>query len=176
MVPRGHRWRLASLLVVALAAPLTAAETDSNALFDLRVGHEGTEPTSIGAMLKGSPALITFWATYCAPCRAEVPVIARAARLWAGRGVRVMGIAVDVRDPLQLKRATGAWGITYETLWLPPEEAPAASRLLPAGVPTTFLVGRRGVHRLDRVLSTEDLERTIPEQLDLRELPPAGGG
>lgn len=173
---RRHRWSLLSILILALGIPASAAETDTKALFDLRVRHEAATPTPLGTLLKGGPALVTFWATYCPPCRAEVPVLARASQLWAGRGVRVIGIAVDAKDPFQLKRAVSAWGITYETFWLPPEERPAATRLLPAGLPTTFVVGRRGVQRLDRVLSAEDLERTIPQQLDLGELPRARGG
>jgi cytochrome c biogenesis protein CcmG/thiol:disulfide interchange protein DsbE len=164
------------ILGILLGAAAAGTEPDTKALLELRVRQGGATAAPLGDALKGSPAVITFWATYCPPCRAEVPVLARAERLWAGRGVRVVGIAVDVEDPFELKRVAAAWGITYETYWLPPEEKAAATRLLPAGLPTTFVVGRRGIRRLDRVLSEEDLERTVPEQLGLGELPSARGG
>jgi cytochrome c biogenesis protein CcmG/thiol:disulfide interchange protein DsbE len=173
------RFRATRLTVVALAvaASAVAAAPDTKALFDLRVRREGAVATPLGSVLRASPAVVTFWATYCPPCRAEVPVLARAAQRWKAQGVRVVGIAIDVMDPFELKRVATAWGITYESYWLPPDEKPAATRLLGAGVPTTFIVGRGGdVHRLDRVLSDDDLERTLPEHLGLRELPGARGG
>jgi thiol-disulfide isomerase/thioredoxin len=42
--------------------------------------------------------VINFWATWCAPCRSEIPLLQSLDSEWAGRGVRVVGIAVDYRD------------------------------------------------------------------------------
>jgi thiol-disulfide isomerase/thioredoxin len=55
------------------------------------------KPTSISSF--GDKSLvINFWATWCAPCRSEMPLLQSLHTEWAGRGVSVVGIAVDQRD------------------------------------------------------------------------------
>lgn len=53
--------------------------------------------TPIGTW-SGKSLVINFWATWCAPCRQEIPLLEGLATEWAGRGVQVVGIAVDHRD------------------------------------------------------------------------------
>jgi thiol-disulfide isomerase/thioredoxin len=53
--------------------------------------------TSIAAFA-GKSLVINFWATWCAPCRREIPLLESLNSEWAGRGVAVVGIAVDYRD------------------------------------------------------------------------------
>jgi thiol-disulfide isomerase/thioredoxin len=54
----------------------------------------GGVPTPI-ARWKGKSLVINFWATWCAPCRREIPMLGHLATQWADRGVAVIGIAVD---------------------------------------------------------------------------------
>jgi thiol-disulfide isomerase/thioredoxin len=53
--------------------------------------------TSIGSF-DGKSLIINFWATWCAPCLREVPLLERLHAEWAVRGFSVVGIAVDHRD------------------------------------------------------------------------------
>jgi len=53
--------------------------------------------TSI-ASFGGKSLIINFWATWCAPCRSEIPLLETLHTEWAGRDVSVVGIAVDYRD------------------------------------------------------------------------------
>jgi thiol-disulfide isomerase/thioredoxin len=46
---------------------------------------------------KGHPLLVNFWATWCAPCRQEVPLLERLSRERAQGGLEVVGIAVEAR-------------------------------------------------------------------------------
>jgi thiol-disulfide isomerase/thioredoxin len=46
----------------------------------------------------GKALLVNFWATWCAPCRREIPLLNRLRREYAGQGVEVLGIAVDFAD------------------------------------------------------------------------------
>ena len=55
------------------------------------------KPTSIESFSDKS-LIINFWATWCAPCRSEIPLLQSLHEEWAGRGVSVVGIAVDQRD------------------------------------------------------------------------------
>lgn len=47
---------------------------------------------------KGRPLVINFWATWCEPCRREIPLLLRLRQEHAADGLEVVGIAVDSRD------------------------------------------------------------------------------
>jgi thiol-disulfide isomerase/thioredoxin len=53
--------------------------------------------TPIGAW-SGKSLVINFWATWCAPCRREIPLLQTLSDEWANRGITVIGVAVDHRD------------------------------------------------------------------------------
>lgn len=50
---------------------------------------------------KGRPLLINFWATWCAPCRREIPLLKTLRHERAADGVEIVGIAVDFRDAVR---------------------------------------------------------------------------
>src|ERR1700733_3552364 len=50
------------------------------------------------ASFAGKSLVINFWATWCAPCRKEIPLLETLHSEWTGRDVSVVGIAVDTRD------------------------------------------------------------------------------
>ncbi|MDP9009822.1 MAG: TlpA family protein disulfide reductase [Pseudomonadota bacterium] len=62
----------------------------------------------------GKSLVINFWATWCAPCRREIPLLKDLAAEWAGRDVAVVGIAVDHRDKVQ--EFAGQFKIDYPVL------------------------------------------------------------
>jgi thiol-disulfide isomerase/thioredoxin len=63
---------------------------------------------------KGRPLLINFWATWCEPCRREIPLLKTLRRERAADGVEIIGIAVDFRDAVQ--RYARRMGIDYPVL------------------------------------------------------------
>jgi len=60
----------------------------------------GGKATSIQSF-DGKSLIINFWATWCAPCRSEIPLLKNLHAEWAGRDVSVIGIAVDYHDKVQ---------------------------------------------------------------------------
>jgi thiol-disulfide isomerase/thioredoxin len=82
---------------------------------------------------KGQPVLINFWATWCAPCRKEIPLLKQLRQARKADRVEVIGIAVDER-PAVLKYAADI-GIDYPILIGEKEGMEAASAF---GVPLVF--------------------------------------
>jgi peroxiredoxin len=64
---------------------------------EFSLGGRTGKPTSI-ATWRGKSLIINFWATWCAPCRHEIPLLQSIRREWQTRNVEVVGIAVDYRD------------------------------------------------------------------------------
>jgi thiol-disulfide isomerase/thioredoxin len=152
------------LLALPLLA-LGAGRATAGDLLDLQVHRGDAAPVSLRALLDGAPAIVSLWATYCAPCRAEVPALQAALRRWRPRGVRVVAVALDFDAPARVARAAHEWGMDYDVLWLAGDQRAAASALVPAGVPATFLVGPGGVTRHDRFLGADDLDALIARVL-----------
>jgi len=84
----------ADALPVAGAVP---ARKIPDRLPSFSLGDRDGKPTSIAAFA-GKSLVINFWATWCAPCRREIPLLETLNAEWAARGVRVIGVAVDHRD------------------------------------------------------------------------------
>ena len=66
------------------------------------------------AQWKGHPLMINFWATWCEPCRREIPLLKTLRRERAADGIEIIGIAVDFRDAV--RRYIQQMGIDYPVL------------------------------------------------------------
>jgi thiol-disulfide isomerase/thioredoxin len=64
---------------------------------EFSLGGRTGKPTSITTW-RGKSLIINFWATWCAPCRHEIPLLQSIRREWLDRNLEVVGIAVDYRD------------------------------------------------------------------------------
>jgi thiol-disulfide isomerase/thioredoxin len=161
-------WLATLGLLGALVCSSAASEGGAAAVLGLRVQQGGGEARALGTVLGEAPAVVSFWATYCVACRAEVAVLNRAARRWRDQGVRVVGVAIDVRDGPAATRVADDWGIAYERYWTGSDQVESAKRLLPEGLPATFFTTPQGTYRVDRFLTDESLERLAREHLGVR--------
>jgi thiol-disulfide isomerase/thioredoxin len=53
------------------------------------------------AQWRGKVLVVNFWATWCVPCRAEIPAFVRVQERWAAKGLQVVGIAIDETDKVR---------------------------------------------------------------------------
>jgi thiol-disulfide isomerase/thioredoxin len=95
------------------------------------------------AQLKGKVVLINFWATWCPPCRREMPSMERLSQAFKGQPFVVL--AVDVgEDPDTIEAFTSQLDttLTFPILLDPRSHGMRAWKV--AGLPTTFLVDKQG--------------------------------
>ena len=104
------------------------------------------------ASFKGKVVVIDFWATWCPPCREEIPGYIQLMKAHAGEGLVVIGISLDQAGPQVVKAFAAKAGINYP-LVMADEEILAAFGGVEA-IPTTFLIDREGIIR-DRKVGAE---------------------
>jgi thiol-disulfide isomerase/thioredoxin len=91
---------------------------------------------------QGQVRLVDFWATWCAPCREEIPVFNELQREYGERGFKLLAIAMDDAPEQVVPVFARRHGISYSVLFGTEEVAEAYGPIL--GYPTKFLVDRQG--------------------------------
>ncbi len=92
---------------------------------------------------KGRPVLVNFWATWCAPCKLEMPWFEEFHSQYAGQGFEILGIAEDDAGKDQIAKAAKKLGVTYPILLTDGKVAPKYGGI--DYLPMSFYVGRDGV-------------------------------
>jgi peroxiredoxin len=91
--------------------------------------------------LRGEVVFLNFWATWCPPCRVEMPSMERLHREFKEQGLAVL--AVDIGEsPRQVTRFMKEFRLTFPALL--DTDSEVASRYRVQGIPATFLIDRRG--------------------------------
>ena len=95
---------------------------------------------------RGKVVLLNIWATWCHPCRAEIPELRAIYTKYKDRGVELIGVSVDADgDDEPLRAFMREFEMTYP-IWRDPDERVSAQFLV-LGVPATFLIDRKGILR-----------------------------
>ena len=98
------------------------------------------------AGLRGKVVLLNVWATWCHPCRTEIPELREIQKRYEPRGLALVGVSVDAAGNDDGIRAfVKEFDMRYP-VWLDPDERVSA-RFLSIGVPSTYLIDRQGVLR-----------------------------
>lgn len=94
--------------------------------------------------LRGQVVILNFWATWCPPCRQEMPAIEEVYRTYRDRGLAVM--AINVQEAEQETRAfVDEMGLTFPVL--PDRDGSVSTLYRVTSLPTTFIVDRAGIIR-----------------------------
>ena len=98
------------------------------------------------AAQRGKVVLLNVWATWCHPCRDEIPELRQIHARYRARGLELIGVSVDADgSDATIRDFMHEFQMAYP-VWLDPEERVSAQFLV-LGVPATFLIDRQGVLR-----------------------------
>ncbi|MBV8858173.1 MAG: TlpA family protein disulfide reductase [Acidobacteria bacterium] len=94
--------------------------------------------------LRGQVVVLDFWATYCPPCRDEIPHLVRLQKQYGPKGLKVIGLNVGgAEDQPKIPDFVKLYGIQYQ-LAAPDEETASLFLADDDSIPQTFVLDRRG--------------------------------
>jgi len=133
--------RTAALLAITLPA---LALTQSSPAPDFTLAARGGKTISL-SQFKGQVVMINFWATWCGPCRQEMPLLESIHKKYGKMGFTLLGVNVEP-DP----EAAEAWlretPVSFPVLFDTKSEVSTLYSV--SGMPSTVIIDRKGVVRM----------------------------
>lgn len=109
---------------------------------------------------RGKVLVCNFWATWCAPCREEIPILVAARRKYGPRGAEIVGIAID--SAVKVRQFSASFDISYPVLLAGTDGLELMRQLgnSSGGLPYTVIGDRQGalVHRKLGALTAGELD------------------
>jgi peroxiredoxin len=160
-----QQWTFVGIVVLILGGGLLAATRYlGDEIFPVTVGSkapdfravavEGPPVTKTIADYKGQVVLLNVWATWCLPCRTEMPSIQALHDRFGARGLKVVAVSIDNSGFAdEIRKFRDQYGLTFEIL----HDASGNIKrdYHTTGVPETFVIGRDGVIR-KKVIAAAD--------------------
>jgi thiol-disulfide isomerase/thioredoxin len=108
---------------------------------------------------KGKIVVINFWATWCAPCLAEIPEFVRLQRRYRNQGVQIIGVTYPPVNRSRARRLAAKFRINYPLLF--GTRRIAALYGVTNALPVTIIVGRQGKleGRIDGVTDVQEIKK-----------------
>lgn len=153
------RHALAAALVAAAAGlqakPVPAAPAPAWSLKDV----DGRTVSS--DQFKGKVLVVDFWATWCRPCRAEMPGFSALQKKYAADGLVIVGISVDNGGAAAVRKYLKRSPVAYPILLADDKVVDAFGGM--DGIPTTFIIDRAGMIRERKygMEKTADFEKAL---------------
>jgi thiol-disulfide isomerase/thioredoxin len=116
--------------------------------------------------LRGKAVLLNFWATWCAPCKIEMPWFVELQKQYGPQGLQIVGVAMDDSSKEDIAKFAKDMGVNYPIL-LGREAVGEAYGGVPA-LPESFFISRDG-RIVDKILGLEgkaDIEDAIRKALN----------
>ena len=117
------------------------------------------------AKLHGKVVVVNFWATWCGPCRAEIPGMLDVYQKYRGKGLEIVGISVDRDGWSVINPFVKRLNITYPVVLGNGAVTDAYGGI--DAIPTTFFVDRNGQVLLRHVgyMSKDEFEKAVKSSL-----------
>ncbi len=114
---------------------------------------------------KGKAVVVNFWATWCGPCKVEIPWLVDLQKQYGPKGLVILGVAMDDAGKDKIADFAKEMGVNYTMLL--GKESVAEEYGGVEALPTTFYIGRDGkvVDRIFGLVSHSEIEGDIQKAL-----------
>ena len=115
---------------------------------------------------RGKAVLLNFWATWCPPCKVEMPWFEDLQKQYARDGLVVLGVAMDDTEPATIAKFASDLGVNYEVLLGTDKVSDDYGDV--QYLPTTFYIGRDGtiVDKMTGLLDRKEIESAVRKTLN----------
>lgn len=115
---------------------------------------------------RGKAVLLNFWATWCEPCKIEMPWFVDLQKKYGAQGLQVLGVAMDDTSPKEIAEFAQKMGVNYPIV-IGKEAVGDQYGGIPY-LPSTFYVGRDGkiIDRVFGLVSRSEIEQNIQKALE----------
>lgn len=147
-------WKYVSLLIAAVAVIVVASIWNRNRPGEPAVPHSGAVPAPAwtlkdldgqpvsSAQFRGKVVILDFWATWCPPCRAEIPGFVELQKTYGDQGLVVVGVSLDRTGPAPVKEFVQRFNMNYPVVMGDEKMVQAFGGI--EALPTTFIINRAG--------------------------------
>jgi len=146
-----RQWLMVAIVVGLLAAGAVAGVRLAPDIFPVEVGSAAPNFHAVDLdkgdsvtldKYKGQVVLVNIWATWCEPCRVEMPAMERLQDSLAGSGLKIVAVSIDEAEPSVVRAFRREMGLTFEILQ---DRTRAIERVYQTtGVPESFVLNREG--------------------------------
>jgi peroxiredoxin len=154
--------RILVVLLLAFVVSLPAIAADPAPNFSLKTGDGKVVELS---KLKGKAVVVNFWATWCGPCRSEIPGMLEVYDKYKSKGLEIVGISLDRDGWKVVTPYVEKTKMTYPVV-IGDEGIVKAYGGIEA-IPTTFIVDRKGniAEKHIGYMSRDDFEKKVKKVL-----------
>ncbi len=165
------QWIVVAVIVLVLAAGAYLAIQLSPQIFPVAVDSRAPDfvATDLAtgrkvtlADYKGQVVLLNVWATWCQPCKVEIPSLEQLYREVGPQGLKVVAVSVDESGPEVVKQFARDYGMTFDVLHDPTLRIEQIYQT--TGVPESFVINRHGVI-VKKVVGPTDWAATVNRDL-----------
>jgi cytochrome c biogenesis protein CcmG/thiol:disulfide interchange protein DsbE len=148
-------------LAIKLRPQLNLLEVGSTAPDFKAVELPGGRPATI-ENYRGKVVLLNIWATWCPPCKVEMPSMERLHKKLAGTDFQLVAVSVDEEDSSVVNKFVKEYGLTFPVLH--DQDGSIRQIYQTTGVPESFVIDRDGVI-VKKVIGAADWDAPVNENL-----------
>ena len=157
------QWILVGTIVGGLVIGAAALAKFGQPLEGVQVGNRAPnfkavdlateDSVSLGEHYRGSVTLLNVWATWCEPCRTEMPAMEQVYQALAPEGFKIAAVSIDEGSPDDVRAYGRELGLSFDLLQ--DRSNRVAQLYQTTGVPESFLLNRQGII-IKRLIGPQD--------------------
>ncbi len=168
------QWIVVGVIVAVLAAATMVVIQLSPQIFPVEVGSTAPAFTAKDlktgqsvtlADYKGEVVLLNVWATWCEPCKIEMPSMEQLEKTMGAKGLKIVAVSVDEGGDDVVRQFVRDYGLSFRVLH---DQSRTIERIYQTtGVPESFVINRQGTI-VKKVIGAADWDATINRDLITR--------